>query len=195
MKPELNTRDALLEGMRNCDQTAGMTVLQHGEMVRDYYRDLLAHLRDGRPLQFAWRLPSWIFDPSLIEDLPSDDIMAEYHLFHDCGKPLCRVVDEDGRQHFPDHAAVSEAAWLAAGGAAEIGMLIGMDMDVHLLKGDDVEAFARRPQARALLLTALSEVHANASMFGGIESVSFKMKWKHLDKRGKAILRCIPAIA
>src|SRR3546814_7069686 len=86
------------------------------------------------------------------------------------------------------------AAWLAAGGDPEIGDLIGMDMDVHLLKGDDVESFSKRPQARALLITALSEVHANASMFGGIESTSFKIKWKHLDKRGKAILRSIPAL-
>src|SRR3546814_7888859 len=75
-------------------------------------------------------------------------------------------------QLFPDHAAISEAAWLAAGGDPEIGDLIGMDMDVHLLKGDDVESFSKRPQARALLITALSEVHANASMFGGIESTS-----------------------
>src|SRR3546814_11232276 len=88
-------------------------------------------------------------------------------------------------QLFPDHAAISEAAWLAAGGDPEIGDLIGMDMDVHLLKGDDVESFSKRPQARALLITALSEVHANASMFGGIESTRFKIKWKHLDKRSE----------
>jgi hypothetical protein len=195
MERDIPARAALIESMRSCNQTAGMTVFEHGEMVRDYYRDLIGHLRDRRPLQFAWRLPNWIFDPALIEDLPSDEVMAEYHLFHDCGKPLCRTVDEEGRQHFPDHAAVSEAAWLSAGGSSEIGALIGMDMDMHLLKGEDVEAFARQPQARPLLLTALSEVHANASMFGGIESVSFKMKWKHLDKRGKAILRCFPALA
>lgn len=194
MEP-VSARDALLESMRNCHQTAGMTVLEHGEMVRDYYRDLIAHLIDRQPLAFAWRLPIWIYDPLLLESLPPDSMMAEYHVFHDCGKPLCRVVDDEGRQHFPDHAAVSEAAWLAAGGDAEVGTLIGMDMDAHLLKGEDVEHFARRPQACALLLTALSEVHANASMFGGIESVSFKMKWKHLDKRGKAILRLLPALA
>lgn len=194
MEP-VSARKALLESMRNCNQTAGMTVLEHGEMVRDYYRDLIHHLRDRQPLAFAWRLPSWIYDPLLHDNLPPDATMAEYHVFHDCGKPLCRIVDDEGRQHFPDHAAVSEAAWLAAGGDPEVGSLIGMDMDAHLLKGEDVELFAHRPQACALLLTALSEVHANASMFGGIDSVSFKMKWKHLDKRGKAILRLLPALA
>lgn len=192
MIPADLTRESLLLAMRECNQTVDMTVLEHGEMVAAYYRDLVEHLRDNRALKFEWRLPNWIYDPLLIEDLPSDDIMAAYHVFHDCGKPFCRVVDKDGRQHFPGHAAVSQVAWSSIGGDPQIGTLIGMDMDAHLLKGDEVEAFARRLQARALLLTALSEVHANASMFGGIESVSFKMKWKHLDKRGKAILRLIP---
>src|SRR3546814_6764130 len=48
MEPGLNARDALLESMRNCNQTDGMTVLEHGEMVRDYYHDLLGHMREQR---------------------------------------------------------------------------------------------------------------------------------------------------
>lgn len=186
-------REALLEGMRSCEQTSGLTVLAHGEMVRDHYRDLLDHLRYGSSLRGVWRLPEWIRDPLLLEGLPTDCTMAEYHVFHDCGKPLCRTVDADGRRHFPDHAAVSARAWEDAGGCPVVGDLIAMDMDVHLLKGEDVDAFSRRPEARALLLTALSEVHANASMFGGLESVGFKSKWKHVDRRGRAILKAIAA--
>lgn len=53
------------------------------------------------------------------------------------------------------------------------------------------EEFAGRPHAVALLLTGLAEVHANASMFGGIESTSFKIKWKNLDKRGRAIAKAV----
>jgi hypothetical protein len=64
-----------------------------------------------------------------------------------------------------------------------------MDMDIHLLKDAGVAEFAKRPQARALLLTGLAEIHANASMFGGFESIGFKSKWKQIDRRGKAILR------
>lgn len=108
-----------------------------------------------------------------------------------CGKPRCLEIDADGRRHFPDHAAVSSRAWAEAGGDPEVGDLIAMDMDVHLLKGEEVEAFSQRPEARALLLTALSEIHANAAMFGGIGSVGFKSKWKHLDRRGRAILKAI----
>lgn len=105
-----------------------------------------------------------------------------------CGKPFCRTVDEDGRQHFPDHAAVSARIWREAGGSAEVEHLIEQDMDVHLLKAEGVEEFAQRPYATALLLTGLSELHANASMFGGVESVSFKIKAKNLLKRGRQIL-------
>lgn len=181
-------RAALIEIMRSCNQTSGMTILEHGEMVAAYYRDLICHIRDGKPLTYEWRLPEWISNPLLLEGLPSDEIMGEYHLFHDVGKPACRTIDADGRQHFPDHAAVSRQVWLEAGGDPQIGELIGMDMDIHLLTGDGVEEFAQRPQACALLLTGLAEVHANAAMFGGIESTSFKIKWKHLAKRGKAIL-------
>lgn len=109
------------------------------------------------------------------------------------GKSRCRVVDADGRQHFPDHAAVSTRVWEEASGDPTVGDLIAIDMDVHLLKGEDVDAFSCRAEARALLLTALSEVHANATMFGGTSSTGFKAKWKHVDRRGRAILKAIAA--
>jgi hypothetical protein len=54
------------------------------------------------------------------------------------------------------------------------------------MKAEDVEDFCKDPKmACTLLLSALAEVHSNANMFGGIDSTSFKIKWKHLDKRGK----------
>ena len=186
-------RASLIAAMEGCEQTSGITVLRHGEMVRDHYRDLIGHIRDGLPLGFEWRLPDWIGDPALLAGLLPDDLMAEYHLFHDVGKPACRVVDEEGRQHFPDHAAVSARTWREAGGCEEVAHLIASDMDIHLLKGEGVEEFARRPEAVALLLTGLAEVTANASMFGGIESTSFKIKFKNIEKRGRAILKAITA--
>ena len=65
---------------------------------------------------------------------------------------------------------------------------MAMDMDAHLLKSDGVAEFAARPQATALLLTALAEVHSNAAMFGGADSDSFKIKAKHLDRRGGQVM-------
>jgi len=50
-------RDGLITAMQDCEQTSGLTVLAHGEMVRDHYADLIGHLRDGRPLALEWRLP------------------------------------------------------------------------------------------------------------------------------------------
>ncbi len=94
-----------------------------------------------------------------------------------------------GKQHFPNHAAVTSSLWLSLTGEQDVARLMGMDMDIHLLKGDGVPEFAIRPEAATLLLTGLAEVHANAAMFGGIESTSFKMKFKHLKRRGNAISR------
>ncbi|MFK4132416.1 hypothetical protein ACI2KR_09060 [Pseudomonas luteola] len=123
----------------------------------------------------------------------ADEILGEYQTYHDCGKPFCRIVDEAGKQHFPDHAKHSEQTWLSCGGDPIAARLMGMDMDIHVLKGDDVESFASRPEAASLLLTGLAEIHSNAQMFGGIDSVSFKMKWKHIDRRGKQIAKLLAA--
>lgn len=180
----------LVQAMRASPQSTGQSVWQHGESVRDRFADLHRHLATGAPLEADWRLPSWC-TPDLVPRLLPYGTLQRYQLFHDCGKPYCRVVDAEGRQHFPDHARVSEQVWLTIGGAPEIGRLIGMDMEVHCLKPEDVEAFALRPEAISLLLTGLAEIHANAAMFGGVESVSFKIKWKHLDKRGRRILACL----
>ncbi|AOG03366.1 hypothetical protein [Bosea sp. RAC05] len=186
------TSVSLVEKMKSCEQMPGLSVLDHGIMVRDYYKDLIGHIREGNPLQFSWRLPEWITDPRLKQRLLCDELMATYQVYHDCGKPFCLVIGEDGKRHFPNHAQVSKDTWLSLGGDPRVADLIGMDMDAHLLKDDGVAAFAQRPQAVALLLTALAEVHANATMFGGIESISFKQKWKTLDRRGKAVLRHYP---
>jgi len=64
-------------------------------------------------------------------------------------------------------------------------------MNIHLLKDVDIQSFCDNEYAATLLLTGLAEIHANADMFGGIESTSFKMKWKQINRRGKKISRII----
>jgi len=184
---------SLLERMRATEQAPGLSVLDHGLLVADHFEDLEAHVRGGAPPRFPWKLPEWVRDPRLWERLPSRETLREYQIYHDAGKPYCLVVDDDGRRHFPDHARVSRDVWLSLGRSVEVADLIGMDMDVHLLKDDGVAEFAKRPQAAALLLTALAEIHANAGIFGGLDSTSFKIKWKHVDRRGRAILARWPA--
>jgi hypothetical protein len=180
--------------MRSCYQSAGQDMLEHGEAVIREFAVLRAYLEGYAPLPDSWRLPSWLTEHAgqqLLSRLPDDEILALYHRYHDCGKPRCRTVDDEGRQHFPDHAKVSKDVWLEHGGDAAVAELIAMDMDAHCLKAEGVAEFARRPQAAALLLTALAEIHANSAMFGGIESTSFKIKLKHIERRGKSILQHI----
>ena len=64
-------------------------------------------------------------------------------------------------------------------------------MDIHLLKSDGVEEFSKNTYSLTLLLTGLSEIHSNSTMFGGIGSVSFKIKHKCISQRGKQIINQI----
>lgn len=185
-----NTIDvSLVEKMKACEQMPGVSVLEHGLLVEKRYLDLIAFIRDGEEPRLEWRMPDWILHPAIKPRLLDERTMREYIVYHDCGKPFCLVTGDDGKRHFPNHAEVSRKVWLSFGGDQTVADLIGMDMDIHLLKEDGVAEFAKRPQAIPLLLTGLSEIHANAEMFGGIDSVSFKIKWKQINKRGKSILR------
>lgn len=178
---------ALLKAMRACEQTAGMSVLEHGLQVARHFNDLRQHVLFGHPLQYEWKLPDWAYDPQLWQQLIPHRHVVRYQVYHDCGKPLCRTTDEQGRVHFPDHATVSANLWRSLGQHELEAELMAHDMDVHLLKDEGVSTFCQSPLAATLLLTGLAEIHANAAMFGGVDSVSFKIKHKHLSRRGKAI--------
>lgn len=61
-------------------------------------------------------------------------------------------------------------------------------MDFHTLSADVILAQGlSRKDVCTLMLTALAELHSNANMFGGIESTSFIIKWKKLQKLGNII--------
>lgn len=186
--------------MKNCPQTKTANVLEHGISVHDYFCDLYYHLKDNTELKYQWRLPSWVepHKSTLLEGLLDFDTLKTYQIYHDCGKPYCRYVDDEGKQHFPDHASVSKEVFSKLGHllghnvqVEQISQLIGMDMDIHLLKNDGVPEFTSRKEAISLLLTGLAELHSNANMFGSTQSTSFKIKFKSIEKRGKAILKLI----
>jgi hypothetical protein len=155
--------------------------------------DLLKFLRDPHyTSKYTWRYPQWLLSHSkaLLECLPPDHVLEKYALWHDCGKPFCKTVDENGKTHFPNHAKVSANLFREIYPEQEdIAALIEMDMDIHLLAADGIEEFCKRPQAAALLLAGLASLHSNAAMFGGIATDSFKIKWKHIDRRGAAICK------
>jgi len=174
--------------MRSCPQTKTQNVLEHGFSVARYFRDLQNHIQNGTELKYQWRLPEWIHDELLWSNLFDLKIILRYQIYHDCGKPVCRVADEQGH-HFPNHAEVSSELWLEyAPQYEQEARLMAMDMDLHLMKPGQEKEFAQRKEAATLLITSLCELHSNASMFGGIQSTSFKIKWKKLNKFGKRIL-------
>lgn len=181
----------LLEAMNNCYQTKSQTIFQHGESVHSYYVDLLNILKNTST-KYEWRKPLWFethSDILLKSQLPID-IVKKYHIYHDCGKPYCIMIDEVGRQHFPDHANISSNVYKNIFGDDMISTLIKHDMDIHILKSEnDFIEFNNNEHKYTLLLTGLAEVHSNANMFGGISSDSFKIKFKKIDKIGKRLLK------
>ena len=174
--------------MKSCEQMKNLSVLEHGYSVAKYYRDLRNHILNGKPLQYEWKIPEWAFDPSLWEDTLSLRDIYKYQIFHDCGKPYCITFDDEGRKHFPDHANVSyNIAKLFF--SESISMLVKNDMASHLTKPSEYKSFMELDNYKILLITGLCELHSNASMFGGIESTSFKIKYKKLFKLGKNIIK------
>lgn len=187
----MNSRQQVIIDMKNTEQTKGMSVYKHGELVKEYFLDLYNYLTTNK-LKHEFRIPDWLEDNKdfVLSEINKYSLkdLSEYHLMHDCGKPYCLEIDEEGRRHFKNHAYVSYLTYKNIG-SDFIANLIKEDMDIHLLKNDGVEEFCKREHCIVLLLTGLAEISANASMFGGIESTSFKIKYKNILKRGKAIIK------
>lgn len=181
--------------MLSCFQFKEQNVLDHGKSVSEWFTDLFNFLAKGDPLTKSWRLPDWINNPILLDYKYDLELIRLYHTYHDCGKPFCLTTDESGRQHFHNHAIVSKNRWIECTNdsieSRYIAELIEHDMDFHLLRADNTLEFSRNPNARLLMLTGLSELHSNAEMFGGIESTSFKIKWKNANRFGKRIIECL----
>jgi hypothetical protein len=179
--------------MSTCPQTKDQSVLQHGISVRNYLFELLDYL-EGRELTRNWRLPEWLDEykdeiaASIVRTTTREKLNA-FAVFHDCGKPYCRTLDSSGKQHFPDHDRKSYEVWMQVFNDEEVGQLILHEMDIHTISAAELDAFIQRGNAVILLLTGLASVHANAEMFGGLDSTPFKIKLCQIDRRGKAICK------
>lgn len=120
----------------------------------------------------------------------SDDIIREYAIYHDIGKPDSLVIDENGKKHYPDHANISANLYEKYNNHNEncdiISSLIRNDMLFHVNNGYEILSKITNPQHLATLLCAsLAELYANKQMFG---EESFKIKYKKLAKKAKLIL-------
>lgn len=175
--------------MEGCQQTSTQNVKEHGEAVWAKVQELIAGNFNG------FRLPEYFIENHhfIVNNLVDFDTLKKYNLFHDCGKPFCLEVDSEGKSHFPNHAEVSKQIWLEYfPKETQVAELIGLDMLFHTKNWREIEALNLPLNILcSLYITALGEIHANADMFGGIESVSFKIKWKKLEKSGKHLVEKI----
>lgn len=147
----------------------------HGKSVHEWYLKLIDD-------------PSIIGDAKTIEWFknykPRD--LKPYHVFHDCGKPFCIEYGEDGKEHYPNHSEISYQTYIEMFGEAipfrEYAEMILHDMDFHTKRGTELVEVWNLPYADHLYASAWAEIFANAEIFGGVESESFKIKRKRLVK-------------
>lgn len=94
------------------------------------------------------------------------------------------------RFHFPEHEIVSAKVWKELFPNENlVHDLILNDLKIHKLKANEVEGFCKDPiMAVNLLISGLAAIYSNQELFGGINSDSFKIKFKNITQRGKKIL-------
>lgn len=117
-----------------------------------------------------------------------EDIQV-YHINHDIGKPYCIQYDEEGKPHYPNHSEVSYQIFKERYGDGILAELVKNDMGFHACKGEELEELCKLPFAQHLYATAWAELFANAELFGGTESTSFKIKRKKLIKAFKHLIQ------
>ena len=170
----------LISKMKKCFQFEKIDMYEHGLMVNREYTNLISSLYDG--------LISEVFPVGLIDafeknNLIDYDIMLKYQILHDCGKPLCREIDENGKVHYTEHAKISyEQINKLYPDEDDLKFLVLHDMDFHVMKPNDLKEIADTKYGFSLYLTAWAELIANAQMFNGFDAVSFKIKRKQLIK-------------
>ena len=188
-KPKLTYQQVIYD-MIATPQTDTQNVLEHGISVAKHFDKLISGDTNN------WKLPTWFTDNKefILNNIHSLEDIKEYQVMHDCGKPYCMTIDEQGKRHFPNHTQVSFDTFSKISDNKVVADLILKDMIFHTIKSDEVEDFVKSNSIETvltLLVTALCELHSNATMFGGIESTSFKIKFKQLDKRGKQVLNLL----
>lgn len=180
--------------MNSTFQFENISIFQHGQMVHETY-NLLLNAFKNHDVDFIEKWTKGLskdFISLLIENQYDMETMEIYHVYHDCGKPFCREIDAQGKQHFPYHAEISTKIFEQCFNNNVVKDLIFHDMYFHNLKSNDLQKWLEENKDNkvflcSLLLTAWSEIIANSSMFGGENSTSFKIKRKSLIGAGKKL--------
>jgi hypothetical protein len=118
--------------------------------------------------------------------------MDLYQVYHDCGKPFVRTVDEEGKQHFPNHSEMSYNIFREVFAEHEhveiVSQFIKSDMVFHSYKMEQIEEFINNNAKEfclSLFLTSFAELYANKEMFDDSNQTSFKIKHKKLIQVSK----------
>lgn len=139
----------------------------------------------------GFRLPQWLseYEDAIYANLHEFKTIKHYTIWHDIGKPFCLEIDSNGKRHFPNHAQKSKEIWNTHfPDRKDSGRLIAQDMAFHTMSAEDILGLGLSDKDMCtLMLTSLAELHSNADMFGGIESDSFKIKFKKWGKTAKRI--------
>lgn len=172
------------------DIEAKLTILQHGLDVWHHFQSLINYLQKDNSI-YQIPIPNWLEKYKYIllkKCLPHLEQIKNYLIYHDCGKPYCLEIDNNGKRHFPNHSQISKEYFLKYSNNKFIAELISKDMLCHITKPKDFERLIYEENIEILLLSALAAIHSNSTMFGGLESDNFKIKLKNLEKLGTRIL-------
>ena len=190
----------VINKMITTPQNNKQNVLEHGLSVMKYSNEIIKTLEYGVEYNsfLNLKIPDSIIENRylILNNLLSNDILNEYQLYHDIGKPYCIKYDEEGKVHFPNHEEYSSRIYLEFSNHSEkmlISKLIYHDMDFHLLKPSEVDNYLHKTKLSkseilSLLITTLAELNSNSDMFGGFDSLSFKIKYKNYLKISKKII-------
>ena len=88
----------LLEKMVKTDQIEGkQSVLAHGESVFRKLKEILKFLKGSEKFPLI-KAPLWLEENRnvFLKEIYNEKDLFLYTVFHDCGKPFCRIKDEHG---------------------------------------------------------------------------------------------------
>lgn len=178
--------------MKTTYQFGDIDMIQHGEMVFTEYEKIMKAIRSKNTQYFeeiGFQF-DWDFIETLAKYQYDEETMKSYQIYHDCGKHLSKTIDENGKIHYPNHAFHSSQLYGEYFDNEIAQDLILKDLNFHTFKCEEMTDWLQSENVQtlcSLYLTAWAEIIANSSMFGGIESDSFKIKRKRLIQHGKKL--------
>lgn len=170
--------------MNSTFQFQNQTILQHGLSVHEHYKKILNALETKN--YESYKFPQYLIDnwPKIKKKLYHTDLLKQYHVYHDCGKPYCCSIDRLGKKHFLNHPEVSYQTYCSVFSDDIIAKLIRNDMIFHSGSPEQIDQFISQNDKRflySLWMTSLAEIYSNSAMFSADKQDSFKKKYAKLE--------------